>query len=118
MNKFCRQPNGLFLKYNETSHTIEEFNIYPSELLEHVIQECAWIIQDKYEQVKKLVPGQYFDEYILGFYPKSLKENSDEKTWLRYFKLMGCSKDELKEVKKNVKKYKAFLKDCKRKTEL
>ena len=108
--KFCRQPNGKFLKYSSVSDTIEEINIDEKQLLEEVIKEMAWTIQDRYRQLLELPNGAYFDD-VLSLKPASDIRKSSRKEWIELFARCGASKGQLQEVEDSIDSYISDLKE-------
>lgn len=108
--KFCRQPNGKFLKYSSVSDTIEEINIDEKQLLEEVIEDMAWTISDRYHKLLELPNGAYFDD-VLSLRPASDKRKFSRKKWIELFARCGASGAQLKEVEGSIDSYISYLKE-------
>lgn len=108
--KFCRQPNGKFLKYSSVSDTIEEINIDEKQLLEEVIKEMAWTISDRYRQLLELPNGAYFDD-VLSLKPASDNRKFSREKWIELFARCGASRVQLQEVEGSIDSYISDLKE-------
>lgn len=108
--KFCRQPNGKFLKYSSVSDTIEKINIDETQLLEEVIKEMSWTISDRYRQLLELPNGAYFDD-VLSLKPASDKRKFSREKWIELFVRCGASGAQLQKVEGSIDEYISDLKE-------
>lgn len=107
--KFCRQPNGRFLKYSNVTDTIERVNISSGvDLLAEVIEAMAYDIAERYQSVVEMKPGDYFDD-VLHLKPRNSSRSRNK--WLGLFTMCGADKEQLKAVAKRIDREIEDLKD-------
>lgn len=98
--RFSKQPNGKWCAYSTVSDSFYESDLSDVDLLAEVIRDESYKIARRY--IGLLSDGGYsFDDVIEEF----KYSNDDKKTrayWIRKFKLMGASEEQMVEVNKRI----------------